>query len=158
MRNQQGISLVVTLVILMVVSILGLTVTQNSTMQYKMSSHAQQQGLVYQSARSELEAQLDQLSGDITDIQTLISSPNIVKTLVAQVSYDDQPIVSEVTLRYTGMVKPVGFDLSEFQGHGIEIGTQTQLRIRSASSAEDAEATSTQSQGMLYVMRTGSAQ
>lgn len=60
--SERGVTLVIALILLMVISMLGLSAMRGTTLEEKMASNAQDQGLAFQAAEAALRAAIDDLS------------------------------------------------------------------------------------------------
>lgn len=61
-HSQRGVTLVIALVLLMVVSLLGLSAMRSTSLEEKMASNSQDQGLAFQAAEAALRAGIEQIT------------------------------------------------------------------------------------------------
>lgn len=61
-KSQQGVTLIIALVLLMVVSLLGMSAMRSTTLEEKMASNTQDQGLAFQAAEAALRAGIEQIT------------------------------------------------------------------------------------------------
>lgn len=62
LSEQKGVTLIVALVLLLVVSLLGLSAMRSTTLEERMASNTQDQGLAFQAAEAALRAGVDQIA------------------------------------------------------------------------------------------------
>ena len=91
--QQQGIALVVGLILLLVATLLGITAIRSTTQQERMAANAQQQITTFQIAESAIRRMMGELRGQITPPADTTRSPIIAALNPAS------PVVSSETTR-----------------------------------------------------------
>lgn len=140
-HQQQGITLIVALVILMMLSILALTAAYNASLMTGMAGHSHHQGLAFQGARSELSAQVAGIQGNIS-FNNAITDGNATSAAALALNSHTPPINQVITVDHqqTGTM-PLGEELNGGNGYFFDIHSTATL----ASGA-----TSNQTQGIFY--------
>ncbi|GAA4648825.1 hypothetical protein GCM10023116_10980 [Kistimonas scapharcae] len=140
-HHQQGITLVVALVILMMLSILALTAAYNASLMTAMAGHSHHQGLTFQGARSELSAQVAGVQGN-SSFNNAITSGNAVSAAALALNRQTPPITQVITVDHqaTGTI-PLGEELNG--------GNEYFFNIHSTATLASG-ATSNQTQGIFY--------
>lgn len=77
-QTQQGSALIISLVLLIALSLLGLSSANNSVIEEKMSANSQLKTTLYQSAKSEGYAQLAELNDNISPFEKVRNKERVV--------------------------------------------------------------------------------
>ena len=147
--GQNGTVLIVSLIILLVMTVLGLTAAGSASMELRMAGNSERINTTLQAAESAVEATINNVNllG-----QALNSTTAINRTIRLNSAYDaaSQPVESEAEISYVGQGSMDGFSLgvnqNNFVAHNFEvIGT---------GSMQD-NVTSVTSQGVYRVAPSG---
>ncbi len=112
--NQQGVSLLVSMVILILVSLIGVTALKNASVEEQMSSNLYQKNLTFQASESAVE-------NTILD-NTLVSSALISDSpKVEEVSVNVPNTKAEVQFKSLGFAPTLGDSAGIFSGARIMI-------------------------------------
>lgn len=137
-EKQQGSVLLLTLVIMLIFTFAGLMVMEMAILEEIAVSNEQRTLQVYQTAYSEIEAQLLFLKSNPDVMNTAISG-DIPLTSILNPSTCSNPgdICQTVTLRYTGQsAPPAGYSIGSFVGLNFEIDSIAQLNSTGAVSSQ----------------------
>ena len=112
--NQQGVSLLVSMVILILVSLIGVTALKNASVEERMASNLYQKNLTFQASESAVE-------NTILD-NTLVSSALTSNTPVERtVSVNVPNANASVQYKSLGPAPVLGFGVGQFSGARIMI-------------------------------------
>ncbi len=102
--NQTGAVLVVSLIVLLVLTLLGVAGMNSSMMQERMAANAQHSNRAFQAAESAAGALMQQLmNGDLSMLQQSMASADSMSTTTA-FSIGGSDVSSEYTARYLGEI------------------------------------------------------
>lgn len=162
--NQRGVTLIVALVLLLIMTIVGLAATDSSKLQLLMSRNSQLQQSAYQLALSEINGQVDAYENDITLLVDAMATLQVVDggvvtqqagvlSLTAgdiemnDVASDDNMGLT-VELSFTGDgTLPSGFSVGSFVGKTFLINSRANVGATGIGSS--------QSQGLNYAAPSG---
>ena len=122
--KQHGAILIVSLIILLVMTVLGLAATGSSNMELRMAGNNERINTTLQAAESAVEATINNINllG-----QALNSSASINQSIRLNSAYDaaSQPVKSEAEISYVGQGGVEGFSLginnNNFVAHNFEV-------------------------------------
>lgn len=107
--NQQGVVLIICLLMLLVISIVGLSSISTTKLEEQMASNAQVKNIVFQASEATLEDGLDdiELLSDAYDGKDLVPVPTITKNVALT---DARVTTSTVSAKFTQEVWPKGMN------------------------------------------------
>lgn len=164
--SQQGVTLIVALVLLLIMTVVGLAATDSSKLQLLMSRNAQLQQGAYQLALSEINGQVDTYDNDITLLMDAITTLEVVDgggavtqqagvLILSTVDIEMNDIASDenmeqvVELSFTGDgTPPSGFSVGSFVGKTFLVNSNANVGATGIGSS--------QSQGLNYAAPSGS--
>lgn len=139
-RSSRGMTLIVALVLLLIMSIIGVASVDNGAMQAKMSRNNRFSVEAYEIALSEMRAQYDSFvaqtySAVITD--TVNDQTMNVTTFFMAPIYNDSTLEQTLTLEYLGAgAPPSGYSVNSFTGHRFELNSQARFSGTGTFSAQ----------------------
>jgi type IV pilus assembly protein PilX len=122
-KKQQGAVLVISMVLLLVMTILGLTAASNATMESRMAANTQNLNFALQAAESAVEATVN----DVNVLGQALNSTSVNQKIKLNSAYtlDNQPVASEAEINYLGQSPADGFSMgvnkNAFVAHNFEI-------------------------------------
>ena len=107
--NQQGVVLIICLLMLLVISIVGLSSISTTKLEEQMASNAQVKNIVFQASEATLEDGLDDINllSDAYDQKNLVPVPQVTKNVVLT---DGRITSSTVAAKFTQEVWPKGMN------------------------------------------------
>lgn len=111
-KNQQGVSLLVSMVILILISLIGVTSLKNASVEEQMSANLYQKNVTFQASESAVENTIMNntiISSSLTSATPVVNTQNVDGTQ-ARVEY-----------MFTGTAPAVGFTQGVFSGARIMI-------------------------------------
>jgi type IV pilus assembly protein PilX len=132
-QKQQGVTLVIGLIFLILLTLLGIAATQTNIMQEKMASNLRDRETAFEAAEAALrDAETDLMSGRISGATGFISGCNTSGTYKGQClpSSTDIPIWLSVDWGDTGTLSP---SLSYAIGYGAMTGATVSVGLASVS-------------------------
>lgn len=139
-KPTQGMTLVVALVLLLIMSMIGIASVDNGAMQAKMSRNNRFSVEAYEVALSEMRAQYDSFVAQtytavITD--TINDQTMEINTFFMAPIYNDQTLEQTMTLEYLGAgAPPSGYSVNSFTGHRFELNSQARFTGTGTFSAQ----------------------
>ncbi len=110
--RQQGSALFIAMILLFMISVMGVTAMQSSSLEHRMATNAIESKAVFQSAESVTEEALNSESNLSAAFALGTTTPTTVK-----LSLDpESPITSEAQLQYVGSGIVPGSSIGVFQG------------------------------------------
>lgn len=123
-QHQRGSALLVSMILLFVISIMGVSVMQSSTLEHRMATNSIEAKAVFQSAESATEAALND-DGNITDAFNA-GVGNTVSIDVDLKQGQSTAITSSAELTFLGSTLAQGSSIGIFEGLRFEaVGTGT---------------------------------
>ena len=151
--DQQGAALMVGLMLLLVLTVAGISTMRNTTFQERMAANAQFHTTTFQGAESAIRRIVGEVGGDIAPpanqdnvLITAIDTTQTAPTRTVAVA-GDQSITSSATVTYGGQQVAPGFSL----GAGKAKIVAHQFNITATSSLPGAAAASSHQQGIQRV-------
>ncbi len=137
--------MMMTLITLLIFTLSGLMVMDMAILEELAVSNEQRSLQVYQTAYSELDAQMVFLRSNPTVMAAAVNGNQILTPIVAAATCTNPgDICQTVTLRYTGQASPpTGYSITSFIGLNFELDSVAVLN--------GAAATSSQTLGFVYV-------
>lgn len=145
LNKQQGALLVISMVMLLIMTILGLSAAGSSTLELRMASNSQDIATTLQAAESAVEATIE----DVALLgQAINNSAGIKQSIQLDSNYNlaDQPVSSEAQLAYQGYYHVGGNTLGELGAHYFEI---------TGTGSMQGNVTTSTSQGVYLVIPNG---
>jgi hypothetical protein len=125
-NNQQGATLLDSLVQLLVLTIVGLAAIDDANMQTKMARNSQFEVESYQIALSEIMAQLEMLALDIAPLVRAIWEGTVVR-VGDEIAMQPPAVTQAVAYEYIGEgLPPPGFSVDAFVGRRFELDSRAQ--------------------------------
>ncbi|MGB1272382.1 MAG: hypothetical protein ACPG5T_09925 [Endozoicomonas sp.] len=137
-KNQRGSILLMTMIIMLVMVFSGLFVMEMAILEEITVSNEQRTLQVYQTAYSELEAQMDYLEANPNLFNNALSGEQIlpIQMYPTGCTVDNQPC-QKAMLRFTGEVPPpAGYGIGKFKGMAFEIDSIAVLESTGARSSQ----------------------
>lgn len=127
-KHVEGMALVPTLIITVIITLAAVTAMQNSGIQGKMTANYRHEAEIFNETNNELTAQFNELKKE-NALSGVISNISEVKGSTLLLSNITSPTYSEASLsevKYLGVCATCasGFDLNQFEGLSIEIGVK----------------------------------
>lgn len=126
-KNQQGLTLAITLVLLSIITLAAVSAMQNSGIQTKMTANYRHNSEVFNEANNALNRSFNNLNTGQT-LESLITKFDDQTSLTLEVpSVATSEINTKITIYYTGgcMTCMKGFDLNQFEGKSMEINAES---------------------------------
>jgi len=115
--RQRGAALIVSLILIFVVSILGITSMERSIMERQLATNAVQSNLVFQAAESATDSVIN---NPTTLMQAFSSDTNSTKVVLNLEGQDDLSIGAEADLTFLGNSVVRGYSIGLFEGLRFE--------------------------------------
>jgi Tfp pilus assembly protein PilX len=121
MNKQDGMSLVITLVLLSIITMASLSAMQNSGIENRMTANYRHSAEVFHETNNELVAQIRELNTTQNIINLLDKAEN--KQSLIRLSHSTLPVDITVTANLEGNCTSClrGYDLALFDGEALEI-------------------------------------
>lgn len=121
MTQQKGMSLVITLVLLSIITLASLSAMQNSGIEGRMTANYRHSAEVFHETNNELIAQIRDLNSTQNIIDLLDKAEN--KQPLIRLSYSTLPVDITVAVSHEGNCTSClrGYDLALFNGEALEI-------------------------------------
>jgi Tfp pilus assembly protein PilX len=129
--QQQGATLIMTMVILLILSLLATTAMNTAFMDERMAANAHYQNRAYHLTLNELEGQYALIEDDrtaLTDAQNTNSEVQLTPTVA------DNGATTAANVTYLSTVNLPESSLGVFQAHRFEINANSQVAVINASS------------------------
>ena len=128
----QGAVLVVSLLLLMVITILGIAGLSNTTFEERMASNAQFMERAFQAANSEIENKLDEFRDDISPLIAALPPASGPQTLSE--SYSEANLTKAVTLTFIQQGVAPGYSIGKVIGLYFQLNAQANMTSVGAAS------------------------
>lgn len=126
-RHQEGATLIVSLILLLVLTIVGISTIESVNLQSLMARNSQFQVESYQVALSEIEAQLEALEVDLGPLTDAVTEGTETRTgddIVMQPDHFDQTVI----YTYAGEgLPPPGYSVDIYVGRLFELNSRAQM-------------------------------
>ena len=126
-RHQEGATLIVSLILLLVLTIVGISTIESVNLQSLMARNSQFQVESYQVALSEIEAQLEALEVDLGPLTDAVTEGTETRTgddIVMQPDHFDQTVI--YTYAGEGLAPP-GYSVDIYVGRLFELNSRAQM-------------------------------
>lgn len=143
--SQRGAVLTVSLLLLLIMTILGITALSSSTLEEKMSANKMNQHITFHAAESAHEGVLNNLNSLATAINT--GGPETVN-----IDLNEPSVTSTAVINYLGQGLPEGFSLGENKGSFIA----HRFDVQGTGTKASASAQTTTTQGLFIIGPGGS--
>jgi Tfp pilus assembly protein PilX len=137
--RQQGFVLVLSLVMLAVLTLIGVSSMNSSNMELKATANARQHQVAFNAVQSVLEYAISDTGASLIDYQTSNAAPQVIDYSVAGAD------LLSATAVYAGCTVGVGSSLEESKGFSYNF-----FNITGKGSNATKTATSTQNQGVRF--------
>lgn len=125
--DQRGATLIVSLILLLVLTIVGLSAIEGVNLQSQMARNSQFQVQSYQVALSEIQAQLAALEIDLGPLDTAVVD-GVVNREGDDISMRPDHFAQIVSYSYEGEgLPPPGYSVDAFVGRRFELNSRAQL-------------------------------
>lgn len=125
--KQGGAALIVSLILLLVLTVVGLSAVENVALQSKMARNSEFKVQTYQIALSEIAAQQTQLAVDLAPLDTALDDGSLVQT-GDDIVMQPGDVTQTVSFDYVGTgVPPEGYSIDEFVGRHFELNSRAQM-------------------------------
>ena len=126
-ETQRGATLLVSLVMLLILTLVGLSAVENVNLQTHMARNSQYFIHSYQVALSEIQAQLSDLETDIAPLNAATFN-GIENRVGDDISMQPDKFTQTVSFEYIGEgLPPTGFSVDTFVGRIYELDSRAQL-------------------------------
>ncbi len=143
MKGQRGAILIVSLIMLTILTLIGVTSMDDVNLQRNMVRNNQLKIQAFDMAMSEINAQIFNLITDMNFMVDAINTPGGVNVVAALMAAADNPFDQTVSVSYTGEGRPPsGYSLDDYTGR--------MFQIDSAALLANTGSTSDQTQGLNY--------
>lgn len=145
MRRQKGSAILISLVMLTVLTLIGISSANNAVLSEKMSANTHFKTIAYQASKSEIEGQYTELSTNIKPFQTI----ETVSTLEMENVTNPDKITIDTDMDYVGEV----IAKAKVQGEIFSLGRKamvTEINVESVIASTGAA--SEQIQGLQYIL------
>ncbi len=140
--NQQGIVLVVSLLILVVMTILGVSMLSSATLEERMASNLQGQNLTFQTAESCIRMALLPANNNLRDAAAINTDPVNVANLPLNCAFPNTNTTAQVLFTSPNPDDPaesnvqlIGYSLKKFVGFKITMDSVASLSSGAGGSA-----------------------
>ncbi len=126
-RTQTGAALVVSLILLLVLTVVGLSAVENVALQSRMARNGEFKVEAYQIALSELSAQQTMLVLDIAPLDTALADGTL-NQVGDDIVMQPGSVTQTVSYNYVGTgIPPEGFSIDTFIGRHFELNSRAQI-------------------------------